>query len=209
MDELSRAIVEFEDRKAKRLARKMLKETGGVFRLIESIREGMEELGRLYEKKEYFLSDLIMGAALAEDLFELGKPQLESQVKESKGRIVIGTVEGSVHSMGKSILISILTSSGYEVYDVGANVPAGAFVEKVKEVNPQVVALSVGLTQALPSVKAVVEALKEAGLRDKVKVILGGNAANEERARDAGVDAYGSSAVGGLRAIESWIGDGK
>ena len=206
MDELSQAIVEFDDRKAKSVARRMLKEPEGVFKVVEAIREGMEELGRRYENKEYFLSDLIMGAALAEDVFSLGKPQLEGRVRETKGRVLIGTVEGSVHSMGKSILISILTSSGFEVLDVGANVPASVFVEKVKEFKPQVVALSVGLTQALPSVKAVVGALEKAGLREKVKVILGGNAANEERALEAGVDAYGSSAIAGLRIIESWVG---
>ena len=136
----------------------------------------------------------------------MSKPYLEGKTREVKGQIVIGTVEGSVHSMGKSILISILVSSGYEVFDVGANSPAEKFVQKVKEVDPQVVALSVGLTQALPSVKKVVDALEEAGLRDKVKIIVGGNAANEERAKDAGVDAYGSSAIAGLKIIESWIG---
>ena len=206
MDEIADAIVDFDDKGAKRLAARALEEPGGFERVVEALREGMEELGRRYENKEYFLSDLIMGAALAEDIFEMSKPYLEGRTREVKGQIVIGTVEGSVHSMGKSILISILVSSGYEVFDVGANSPAERFVQKVKEVDPQVVALSVGLTQALPSVKGVVDALEEAGLRDKVKIIVGGNAANEERARDAGVDAYGSSAIAGLKIIESWIG---
>lgn len=206
MDRLAKAIAEFDDKTAKRLAREALKEPKGFEKVVESVRSGMEEIGDLYERKEYFLSDLIMGVALAEDIFEMAKPYLEKGVSGSKGRIVVGTVQGSVHSMGKSILISILTSAGYEVVDVGANVPAEKFVEKVREVKPQVLALSVGLTQALPSVKEVVTALERAGLRDKVKVILGGNAANEERAAEAGVDAYGASAVAGLRMIEAWMG---
>jgi len=206
MDDIAEAIVDFEDKKAKRLAARALKGTGGFERVVEAIREGMEELGRRYENKEYFLSDLIMGAALAEDIFEMSKPYIEGRTLEVKGRIVIGTVEGSVHSMGKSILISILVSSGYEVFDVGANCPAEKFVEKVREVEPQVVALSVGLTQALPSVKKVVDALESAGLREQVKIILGGNAANGDRAKEAGVDAYGDSAIAGLRVIESWTG---
>ncbi|MBU7004092.1 MAG: cobalamin B12-binding domain-containing protein [Theionarchaea archaeon] len=204
MDDIAVAIVDFDDKMAKKLVAKTLEEPGGFEKVVDAIREGMEELGRRYENKEYFLSDLIMGAALAEDLFEMSKPYLEGKIREVKGHIVIGTVEGSVHSMGKSILISILVSSGYEVYDVGANCPAEKFVEKVGEVEPQVVALSVGLTQALPSVKKVVDALKNAGLRDKVKIIVGGNAANAERAAEAGVDAYGASAIAGLRIIESW-----
>jgi len=204
MDEIAEAIVDFEDKKAKRLAAAALKGAGGFERVVEAIRDGMEELGRRYENKEYFLSDLIMGAALAEDIFEMSKPYIEGKTPEVKGRIVTGTVEGSVHSMGKSILISILVSSGYEVFDVGANCPAEKFVEKVREVEPQVVALSVGLTQALPSVKKVVDALESAGLRENVKIIVGGNAANEDRAKEAGVDAYGDSAIAGLRIIESW-----
>jgi methanogenic corrinoid protein MtbC1 len=205
MDELAKAIIEFDDKKAKSLAQKGLKEPSGFEAVIESVRVGMEEIGRMYEEKEYFLSDLIMGAALAEDIFEMSKPYLKREEDTGKGPIVIGTVRGSVHSMGKSILISILTSSGYKVHDVGANVPAEKFVDAVKEIQPPVLALSVGLTQALPSVREVVEALEKAGLRDQVKVILGGNAANEERAAEAGVDAYGSSAIAGLRIIESWV----
>jgi len=205
MDEIARAIVEFDDKKAKALAAKALKAPNGFEDVVESIRVGMEEVGRLYESKEYFLSDLIMAAALAQDLFEMAKPYLTERARPAKGRILVGTVQGSVHSMGKSILISILTSGGYEVHDLGADVPAEKFVEKVREIKPQVVGLSVGLTQALPSVKKVVEALKAAGLRDQVKVILGGNAATEERAAQAGVDAYGASAIAGLRIIDSWM----
>jgi len=205
MDEIARAIVEFDDKKAKALATKALKAPNGFEAVVESIRVGMEEVGRLYESKEYFLSDLIMAAALAQDLFEMAKPYLTERARPAKGRILVGTVQGSVHSMGKSILISILTSGGYEVHDLGADVPAEKFVEKVREIKPQVVGLSVGLTQALPSVKKVVEALKAAGLRDQVKVILGGNAATEERAAQAGVDAYGASAIAGLRIIDSWM----
>lgn len=206
MDEIAKAVVEFEDKKAKRLAQKALKKSGGFDSVIESVRAGMEEIGRLYERKEYFLSDLIMGAALAEDIFELSKPYLKKETREVKGRVVTGTVKGSVHSMGKSILISILTTSGYEVYDIGVDAPAEKFIDKVREVKPQVLALSVGLTQALPSAREVVNALEKAGLRNTVKIILGGNAANEERAADAGVDAYGPSAIAGLKIIESWTG---
>ena len=205
MDELARAIVEFDEKKAKALAKRALKAPDGFAAVVESIRAGMEEVGRLYENKEYFLSDLIMAAALAQDLFEIAKPYLAERARPAKGRIVVGTVQGSVHGMGKSILISILTSAGYEVHDLGVDVPPEKFVEKVREVKPQVLALSVGLTQALPSVRKVVEALKAAGLRDQVKIILGGNAANEERAAEAGVDAYGASAIAGLKIIDSWV----
>jgi len=204
MDQLAQAIVDFDDKKAKRAAAKMLKESGGFVRVVESVKEGMNELGKRYERKEYFLSDLIMGVALAEDIFEMAKPYLEGASGQVKGKVVIGTVEGSVHSMGKSIVISMLTSSGYEVHDLGANVPAERFVEKVRELCPDVLALSVGLTQALPSVKEVVECLRKAGLREKVKIILGGNAANAQRAEEAGVDAYAPSAVAGLKMIEAW-----
>jgi len=205
MEEIAEAIVEFDEEKAKAAAEGLMNQPGGVHAIVEGVREGLERVGRKYEEKEFFLSDLIMAAALAEELFGMIRPALESSGVETKGRILIGTVEGSVHSMGKSIVVSILRSAGYEVLDLGANVPAERFVEKTREFRPKVVGLSVGLTQALPSVRRVVEALESAGLRRDVKIILGGNAANEQRAREIGVDAYASTAVAGLQIIDSWF----
>ncbi len=205
MEEIAEAIVEFDEEKAKAAAKGLMNQPAGVHAIVEGVREGLERVGRKYEEKEFFLSDLIMAAALAEELFGMIRPALESDGVKAKGRVLIGTVEGSVHSMGKSIVVSILRSAGYQVLDLGANVSPEIFVEKTKQFKPQVVGLSVGLTQALPSVRRVVEALESAGLRRDVKIILGGNAANEQRAREMGVDAYASTAVAGLQIIDSWF----
>lgn len=206
MEELANAIVNFDADGAKAKATDLL-DKGGFEEVVEGIRRGLKEVGERYERKEYFLSDLIMAAALAEDIFEMSEPYLDTDDRGNKGLVLIGTVRGSVHGMGKSILKSILTSSGFKVHDLGVDVPPRDFVAKVKELEPDVLALSVGLTQALPSVKEVMGELSSAGVRDRVRVILGGNAASEERANELGVDAYGATAVEGLRKIESWASE--
>ena len=205
MEEIAEAIVEFDEEKAKAAAKGLMNQPAGVHAIVEGVREGLERVGRKYEEKGFFLSDLIMAAALAEELFGMIRPAIECDGVKAKGRVLIGTVESSVHSMGKSIVVSILRSAGYEVLDLGANVFPETFLEKTKQFKPQVVGVSVGLTQALPSVRRIVEALESAGLRRDVKIILGGNAANEQRAREMGVDAYASTSVAGLQIIDSWF----
>ena len=168
------------------------------------LRDALTEVGRLYEEAKYYLSDLILAAGMCEDVLKRTAPRTQPK---AKGKVVLGTVQGSVHGMGKNIVADLLRAEGYVVYDLGVDVPAERFVEKIRVTGAQVLGLSVGLIQALPSIGEVVEALKRAGLRDSVKIIVGGNAATLERVLELGCDAYAQSAVAGLKVIDKWMGN--
>jgi len=203
-EEIRRKIVELDEPTVKMLVDQALKAGESPLALLEAVREALAEIGRLYEERTYFLSELILASGISQTVLDMLTPHLAAVHEEKKGKVVIGTVEGSQHGMGKSIVIALLLANGYEVYDLGVNVPAEQFVEKLRETGAPVLGLSVGLVQALPSVANVIAALKQAGLREKVKVILGGNAANPERALELGCDAYAPSAVAGIQIINDW-----
>src|SRR5690606_1084115 len=134
----------------------------------------MTKVGELFEQKEYFLSELSMAGGLFKGIMEIVKPKLKESSDKFMGNVLIGTVEGDIHDIGKNIVVSVLEANGYDVIDLGVDVPPAKFVEAIKEHNPQVVGLSGLLTEAIGPRKETVDAIKDAGLRDKVKVIIGG-----------------------------------
>jgi methanogenic corrinoid protein MtbC1 len=202
--EISQKIVALDESAVKELLEKALREGENPLSILEALRQALSEVGRLYEEKTYFLSDLILAAGISQLVIQTLTPYLMATPEKKRGKVVIGTVEGSLHDMGKSIVIALLLANGYQVHDLGVNVPAERFIEKLRETGAPILGLSVGLVQALPSVGKVVTSLKNAVLRDKVKVILGGNAATQERAMNLGCDAYAPSATEGIRIINSW-----
>ncbi|MEM0315884.1 MAG: cobalamin-dependent protein, partial [Archaeoglobaceae archaeon] len=139
-------------------------------------------------------------------VMELVRPLLGERKAESKGRIVIGSVEGDVHDIGKNIVIALLEAEGFEVIDLGVDQPPEAFVEAIKKHNPQVVGLSGLLTEAIESMKKTVDAIKSAGLRDKVKIIVGGGRTSEEVRAYTGADAWADDAAVGVRKIKALVG---
>jgi dimethylamine corrinoid protein len=197
-------IIQLDERSVKRMMEEALSSGVDPLSIVEAVRDALTEVGRLYEGGKYYLSDLILAAGMCEDVLKGIAP---SSKPTTKGKVVLGTVQGSVHGMGKSIVAALLRSEGYEVYDLGVDVPAERFVEKVRETGAPILGLSVGLVQALPSIGKVVEALKRAGLRDGVKIIVGGNAATPERVLELGCDAYAQSAIAGLKVIDGWMGN--
>ncbi len=203
--EIRRKIVELDEPSVKTLLNQALEAGENPLALLEALREALTEVGKLYEEKTYFLSDLLIAGGISQQVIDTLTPRLAAVQEMKRGKVVIGTVEGSLHGMGKSIVVALLLANGYEVHDIGVNVPAERFVEKIKETGTPVLGLSVGLVQALPSVGNVIAALKQSGLRDKVKVILGGNAATEERAMELGCDAYAPNAIAGIRIIDGWL----
>lgn len=196
-------IVRLEEPRVRTLLDDALSRKIEISRIVEAVRDALTEVGELYEEKKYFLSDLILAAGISEYVFERITPLLSGK-PAVKGKVILGTVQGSLHGMGKSILAAMLRAEGYEVHDLGVDVPAERFVDKVRETSASVLGLSVGLVQAIPSIGEVVEALKQAGLRDRVNIIVGGNAATLERVLELGCDAYAPSAVAGLKKIGEW-----
>jgi len=173
----------------------------------KSIVEGMSIVGEKFEKGEYFLSELIVAGEIGKEIVKLLDPYLkaeEAQVKKL-GRVVIGTVRGDLHDIGKNIVAMMLEAAGFEVIDLGADVPPERFVEAVKEHDANIVAMSALLTVTMPEMKNVIDELKKAGLRDKVKVIVGGAPVTEEYAKSIGADGYGETAVEGVRICKQWV----
>ena len=161
--------------------------------LEDALAQALDKIGARYEAKEYFISDLIFGAHLMGAAMEILEPQLVGAQAKSKGVVVLGTVRGDLHDIGKDIVGAMLKGAGFQVFDIGIDQPTEAFVDKTKETQADIVAISALLTSTTPEVPKVIEALRVAGLRDKVKIIVGGRPVTKEFAQEVGADAYGEN----------------
>lgn len=183
-----------------------LEEGGDPYLLITRCQEAMQEVGRKYERGEYFLAELMLSARMFETAAAVLAPLLnKGDASHSIGKIVLGTPKGDVHDLGKNIFRIMAQAGGFEVIDLGIDVPVSSFVEAVRKENPQIVAMSALLTTTYPSLKAVVTALEDAGIRDKVKVIIGGGATGEEARRYVGADAQSLDAADGIRICREFV----
>lgn len=171
----------------------------------EGIRRGLDCVGRRYENGEYFLSELLYATSVVNDAFETLKPELRSEDVKKKGTIVLGTVRGDLHDIGKNIFKMLAETSGFTVYDLGVDVEPEAFTRKLKETGAQVLGLSALLTTTMSEMKNTVYMLAQEGVRNKVKVILGGNAVTKAYAEEIGADAAALDAVEGLKICEEWV----
>ena len=197
LQSLSQAVIDGDPDRAQELAAQVLSAGADPLEVVEqTLSPAMEEVGRRYEEGDYFIPDLVMaGEAMKAAMSVLG-PALTArqQVRSSPGTVVIGTVEGDIHEIGKSLVATMLEAAGFEVHDLGVDVPAATFVSKVQETGANVVGLSALLTTTMRNQQAVIEALQEAGLRERVKVIIGGAPASPEWAQRIGADGYAENA---------------
>ncbi|MHB8076637.1 cobalamin B12-binding domain-containing protein [Desulfosporosinus fructosivorans] len=174
-------------------------------KVVLACQQGMAIVGDLFEKNEYYVGDLIFAGELLSQTIELLKPVLSGVATQKVGSIVIGTVEGDLHDIGKNIFGSMAEAAGFDVYDLGIDVSPNAFVEKVKEVKPQILGMSGVLTLAIDSMKNTVNALNDAGFRDSVKIIIGGNPVSKEACGQIGADAFTTNAAEGLKTCQGWV----
>jgi methanogenic corrinoid protein MtbC1 len=174
-------------------------------KVVDACQQGMEIVGSNFEKGEYFVGDLIFAGELLTASIEKLKPLLGSGGTETKGTIVLGTVEGDIHDIGKNIFKGMAEAAGFKVVDIGIDQPPGAFVKAVKENRPKVVGFSGVLTLSIDSMKRTVEALKGEGLREDVKIIIGGNAVNQEACTHTGADAWSKNAAEAVKTCGSWL----
>jgi methylmalonyl-CoA mutase cobalamin-binding domain/chain len=158
----------------------------------------MDEVGRRFECEEYFVPELLLSGRAMKAALELIRPLLAASGAQPTGRVVIGTVKGDLHDIGKNLVASMLEGGGFEVTDLGADVPPERFVEVVKSNKADIVALSALLTVTLPAMRSTIEALKGAGVRDEVKVIVGGAPVTEQYACEIGADGYSENATGAV-----------
>lgn len=154
----------------------------------------MDEVGRRYEAEEYFVPELLLAARAMKASLELLRPLLAASGAEPAGRVAIGTVKGDLHDIGKNLVGSMLEGGGFEVIDLGADVAPEKFIEAIRERGARIVCLSALLTVTMPSMKKTIDALKEAGLRDQVKVLVGGAPVTPQFAEEIGADGYGETA---------------
>lgn len=204
-ENLSLLLAELKEDEALAEIRKALEEGSDPLSLVEGLREGMSEVGRRFESKEYFLSELIMSAEIFREAIALIEPHLKAGAGPVRGVVVIGTVKGDIHDIGKNIVATLLRCEGYEVHDLGVDVAPAAFVDKLAETGSGLLAMSGLLTLAFDSMKETVETLAGAGLREKVKVIIGGGPVNEKVVEYSGADAFGADAAQAVKLANMYL----
>jgi len=173
--------------------------------VVNACQKGMTIVGDLFEQNEYYVGDLIFAGELLTSSLDIIKPVLGQGNSKKVGSMVLATVEGDLHDIGKNIFKGMAEAAGFEVYDLGIDASASAFVEKIKEVKPNIVGMSGVLTLALDSMKKTVDAIQEAGLRESVKVIIGGNPVTAEACKQVGADAFTVNAAEGIRICQGWV----
>ena len=206
-EKLTELVIELEVDDIADAVKEALNEGKDAFEILNSLTKGMDEVGRRYEEKEYYLTELVLAGETMKEAFNVLKPALAAAGKvEDRVKIILATVKGDNHDIGKNILGSLLLSSGFELYDLGMDVDENTIIEKVKETGADIIALSTLLTMTVEHIKVVHEALQAAGLRDKVKLIVGGAPLNMELAKRLGADDFADDAVDGVRHIKRLTG---
>lgn len=207
MSDFVEEIVELNENKVIEMIKSKLDNNEDPLAIMEEIKEAMKGIGKRFENKEYFLPDLIMSGEILRQIFEILSPKLkETDVSEKKkGKVLLGTVAGDIHDIGKDVVKFMLDANGFDVLDLGVDVPADKFVESMKEYKPAVLALSGFLTLAFDAMKEIIQKIKDAGLRESVKIMIGGGTVDERIVDYVGADAYGESAVDAVNLAKSWI----
>lgn len=166
----------------------------------------MDEVGRRFEEEEYFVPELLLAARAMKSALELISPLLGEKGASRKGCVVIGTVQGDLHDIGKNLVSAMLEGAGFDVVDLGSDVSPAKFVMAIEEEGAQLVGLSALLTVTMPAMKSTIGAIEAAGLRDRVKVLVGGAPLSADHAREIGADAYASNATAAVRAAHQLVG---
>jgi 5-methyltetrahydrofolate--homocysteine methyltransferase len=205
--ELVNAIADVMEDESLALAQQMV--DGGVdpTSILEDAREAMDIVGKRYEEGEYYLPELMMAGEILNAITAMVKPVLsQAPALERRGKVLIGTVAGDIHDIGKNIVTFMLDVNGFDVLDLGIDVAPEKFVESIREFQPQVVGLSGFLTLAFDAMKDTVAAIEAAGLRDEVKIMVGGGQITDKIREYAGADAYGDDAMEAVNQAAKWIG---
>ncbi|MEW9122624.1 MAG: cobalamin-dependent protein [Thermotaleaceae bacterium] len=173
--------------------------------VVNACQQGMSIVGDLFDRGEYFVGDLIFAGELLSSAIDVLKPVIGGGNTAKVGTIVLGTVEGDLHDIGKNIFKSMSEAAGFDVYDLGIDVSANIFVEKIKEIKPKIVGMSGVLTLALDAMKSTVDKLQEAGLREDIKIIIGGNPVTKEACEQIGANAFTTNAAEGVKICQEWV----
>jgi len=206
-DEIRGALINFDVEAAKRAALEAVQMGVTAEKVVDVMSEGMDVVGDKYKAGEYFVTELIIAGETMKEVLEVLEPYLEGEAGGELGTAVVATVEGDLHDIGKNIFVMLMTTAGFKVIDLGVDVSAERIVEAVGDSQGDILGLSALLTTNLEQFPIVVDRLKREGLRDKVKVIVGGATVTEEYAKEAGVDAYAKTALDGAEICKGWVKD--
>ncbi len=201
------ALVNMNEEEAYEIAAKMLDAGEEPLEIIELSREAMTVIGKRFEKGDCFLPELIMAGEMLVQIGAIVKPRLEMRSGNGGrrlGKVVVGTVRGDIHDIGKNIVTFLLDVNGFEVYDLGVDVPPEVFVEKLREVEAAILGLSGFMTTVFDSMKETVEVIDAAGLRDQVKIMIGGGMVDENVRKYTDADAYGKDAMAAVSLAKEW-----
>jgi methanogenic corrinoid protein MtbC1 len=201
------AMTNMRENEAIAIARSLVEQGEDPLKILAECTMAMEAVGKRFEAGEYFLPELMMAGEMLRQVSEMVKPKMKGkQDVRKRGKVLIGTVEGDIHDIGKDIVTFLLDVNGFEVRDIGIDVPAGQFVEAIKGFKPRVVGMSGLLTLAYDSMKNTVQTIVDAGLRDKVQIMIGGGQMTETVREYTGADAFAKDAVEGVNLAKKWIG---
>ena len=196
LEQISEAMAMVDSEKVKDLVERAIQDKVSASDIVsKGLPKGLEIVGQKYEPMEYFLTELIMAGEIMKNMANLLKPYLEKDPMEIMAVCAIGTVRGDIHDLGKNIVITMLQGAGFQIHDLGVDVPTELFVQEVKELRPKLLGLSAMLLSTAPAIGEVVDALKKQGIRERVKVIVGGRPLNKDIAKEYGADGYAKDAV--------------
>ncbi|MBP7691243.1 MAG: cobalamin-dependent protein [Anaerolineales bacterium] len=205
--ELVNAIAEMQEEEALALTQKLLDSGASPVSILDDCRAAMEIVGQRFEKNEYFIPELILAGEMMKAIAAVVKPRLtQSAGGQTGSKVLLGTVQGDIHDIGKDIVSFMLDVNGFQVKDLGVDVPVATFVAEIKAYQPAVVALSGFLTLAYTSMKETVEAITAAGLRQQVKIMIGGGTMDQQICAYAGADAFGKDAMAAVALAKEWTG---
>jgi 5-methyltetrahydrofolate--homocysteine methyltransferase len=201
------AISSMKEKEALDITKALLESRIDPMEILNASSKAMQIVGKRFELGEYFLSELMMSGAVLKQISEMVKPMLKGEVRTKKrGKVLIGTVKGDIHDIGKDIVVFLLDVNGFEVRDLGIDVPSERFVEQIGDFQPQVVGLSGLLTLAYDAMKHTVQTIQEAGLRDSVKIMIGGGQMSTQVKEYVGADAVGNDGMAAVALAKDWIG---
>ena len=194
--ELDRCVLEMEDEEVVEVAKEYIAAGYDAYEgIVDGLAKGMEKAGKLYEEEEYFVPELLICSDAMYNGLEVMKPYLKPNATEHQCPVVIGVVEGDTHDIGKNLVRIMMETAGFDVYDLGRDVAVEEFVDKVKEVGGGIVFMSTLMTTTMANMQRIIEGLQAAGIRDKVKVMIGGGPISQSYADKIGADAYTSNAA--------------
>jgi len=208
-EEIKNSLVNFDVDSLKRAVLDAVQMGVSPQGIINVMAEGMSVVGKKFEAGEYFVPELIMAGETVKEGVDVLRPYMKGEAGGELGTAIIATVKGDLHDIGKNIFATLMTTAGFRVIDLGVDVPAERIVEAVKENHASILGLSALLTTNLEQFPIIVKQLIDAGLRDRVKVIVGGATITEEFAKNSGVDGYAKTALAGVEICKGWAGHGR